>query len=104
TDADYPIGVRISGHENLEEICAAATRLVDHGVAYLNVSGGTYSGLDNGAKMAYVASAYTEPGPNVAAARAIRAAIGSRVPVIVAGRIVDLEHGERIIAEGSADI
>ena len=104
TFPEFPIGVRISGHENLEETCEAARRLADRGVAYLNVSGGTYSGLDQGAKMAYVASAYTEPGPNVAAAGAIRAAIAGRVPVIVAGRIVDLHHAERIVAGGSADM
>jgi NADPH-dependent 2,4-dienoyl-CoA reductase/sulfur reductase-like enzyme len=96
--------VRVSGHENLEEMCEVARLLADRGVAYLNVSGGTYSGLDQGAKMAYVASAYTEPGPNVAAARAMRAAVEGRIPVIVAGRIVDLRHAERIVAEGSADM
>ena len=104
THAEYPVGVRVSGHENLDEMCEVARRLADRGVAYLNVSGGTYSGLDQGAKMAYVASAYTEPGPNVAAARAMRAAVAGRIPVIVAGRIVDLQHAERIVAEGSADI
>jgi 2,4-dienoyl-CoA reductase-like NADH-dependent reductase (Old Yellow Enzyme family)/thioredoxin reductase len=104
THADYPIGVRVSGHENLDEMCEVARRLADRGVAYLNVSGGTYSGLDQGAKMAYVASAYTEPGPNVAAAAAIRAAVAGRIPVIVAGRIVDLRHAEHIVEEGSADM
>src|SRR5688500_13777587 len=104
TYAEFPVGVRVSGHENLDEMCEVARLLADRGVAYLNVSGGTYSGLDQGAKMAYVASAYTEPGPNVAAARAMRAAVAGRIPVIVAGRIVDLRHAERIIAEGSADI
>ena len=104
THDDYPVGVRVSGHENLDEMCEAARRLADHSIAYLNVSGGTYSGLDQGAKMAYVASAYTEPGPNVDAARAMRAAVAGRIPVIVAGRIVDIDHAERIVAEGSADM
>jgi 2,4-dienoyl-CoA reductase-like NADH-dependent reductase (Old Yellow Enzyme family)/thioredoxin reductase len=104
THADYPVGVRVSGHENLDEMCEVARKLAGHGIAYLNVSGGTYSGLDQGARMAYVASAYTEPGPNVAAARAFRAAVDGRVPVIVAGRIVNLNHAEQIVAEGSADM
>ena len=104
THHDFPVGVRVSGHENLDEMCEVARRLSHRGVAYLNVSGGTYSGLDQGAKMAYVASAYTEPGPNVGAARAMRAAVEGRIPVIVAGRIVDLDHAERIVADGSADM
>jgi 2,4-dienoyl-CoA reductase-like NADH-dependent reductase (Old Yellow Enzyme family)/thioredoxin reductase len=104
THAGFPVGVRVSGHENLDEMCEVARRLADRGIAYLNVSGGTYSGLDQGARMAYVASAYTEPGPNVAAARAMRAAVAGRLPVIVAGRIIDLDHAERIVSDGSADM
>src|SRR5947208_1028358 len=78
-------------------------RLEQRGVAYVNVSGCNYTGLRHAVHVAYVASSYVAPGPNVDSARAIRAAVES-TPVIVAGRIYDLALAERIIAEGSADM
>jgi 2,4-dienoyl-CoA reductase-like NADH-dependent reductase (Old Yellow Enzyme family)/thioredoxin reductase len=107
--AGFPVGVRLPGKEFFEggldvgEVAEMARRLEQRGVAYVNVSGGNYTGLRHTVHVAYVASSYVAPGPNVDAARAIRAAVES-TPVIVAGRINDLALAERIIAEGSADM
>jgi 2,4-dienoyl-CoA reductase-like NADH-dependent reductase (Old Yellow Enzyme family)/thioredoxin reductase len=104
-----PIGVRLPGEESVDggltstEMQDVARRLVAAGAAYLNVSGGTYTGLRRGVGLAYVAPAYVEPGPNVAAASAIHAAAGG-VPVIVAGRFTDLELAEQVLADGHADL
>jgi NADPH-dependent 2,4-dienoyl-CoA reductase/sulfur reductase-like enzyme len=49
----------------------------------------------------YVAPALVPPGPNLAAAAAIRAAV--KVPVAVTGRIADLDFAEKILADGGAD-
>ena len=105
---EIPVGVRIPGSEATEggltneDMRAVAARLGAGGAAYLSVSNGTYSGLKRGLGLAYVASRYTAPGPSVADAAAIRAAID--VPVIVAGRIVDLSDAARIVEDGSADL
>ncbi|HLY82902.1 MAG TPA: FAD-dependent oxidoreductase [Acidimicrobiales bacterium] len=105
----FPIGVRIPGREfgagglTVEEMCAIAQRAERWGVAYLNVSGGNYTGLNHGIGLAYVAPSYVPQGPNVEYAAAIRRATNG-VPVIVAGRIVDLDYAESIIADGSVDM
>ncbi len=106
---DIPIGVRLPGTESVEgglttaDMQAVARRLAAAGVAYLNVSGGNYTGLRRGVGLAYVAPAYTGQGPNVAAASALRAAAGG-VPVIVAGRFTDLALAEQVLGEGHADM
>ena len=106
--ADFPVGLRITapdgvaGGLTLDEIVEACRRAVAEGLAYVSVSGGTYAGLRHGANLPYVAPAYVPQGPNVPTAAAIRRAID--VPVMVAGRITDLEFAERIVANGEADI
>jgi NADPH-dependent 2,4-dienoyl-CoA reductase/sulfur reductase-like enzyme len=55
-----------------------------------------------GANLAYVAPAFVPQGPNVPTARAVKAAVG--IPVIVAGRIVDFDLAEDIVAAGDADM
>ena len=104
-----PIGVRLPGIEFVEggldvsDVCSIAQSLEQWGVAYVNVSSGNYTGLAHGAQLAYVASSYTPQGPNVPFAAAIRAAL-DRVPVIVAGRITDLQFAEQILVDGAADM
>jgi 2,4-dienoyl-CoA reductase-like NADH-dependent reductase (Old Yellow Enzyme family) len=103
-----PIGVRINGPDpvpgglTLEDLVEACRRIAAEGVAYISISGGTYSGLRRGAHLPYVAPALIPPGPNVAAAAAVRAAVS--VPVAVTGRIADLELAEKIVADGKADV
>jgi NADPH-dependent 2,4-dienoyl-CoA reductase/sulfur reductase-like enzyme len=79
-----------------------ARRLVDLGMIYINVSGGTYGGLRQGLKLPYVSPSYMPEGHNVDDAAGIRSAVD--VPVIVAGRLIDMEMGEQIVAGGRADI
>lgn len=107
-DGAVPVGVRIPGREaapgglSIADMVAVGRRLATSGVAYLNVSSGSYTGLRQGLDLAYVAPATVAPGPNVADAGAIRAAAG--VPVIVAGRIVDPAQAEAILRDGHADM
>ena len=103
-----PIGVRLPGSEaaegglTTEDMCEVAARLEAAGVAYLNVSNGTYTGLRRGLGVAYVAPASVPAGPAVPDAAAIRAVV--KIPVVVAGRITDPALAEQIIEDGSADI
>jgi 2,4-dienoyl-CoA reductase-like NADH-dependent reductase (Old Yellow Enzyme family)/thioredoxin reductase len=107
--AGVPVGVRLPGEESADDgltsddMQEVARRLAASGAAFLNVSGGTYSGLRRGAGIAYVAPGYVEQGPNVAAASRIRAAAGG-VPVVVAGRITDLSFAEQVLVNGHADM
>jgi 2,4-dienoyl-CoA reductase-like NADH-dependent reductase (Old Yellow Enzyme family)/thioredoxin reductase len=105
---DFPIGIRVgvdgAGRDRgltvdeLAEVC----RLLGPHVAYVSVSGGNYAGFGDGMELAYVSPWYTEPGFNVAAAAAVKAAVD--VPVIVTGRIADAAHAESILADGAADL
>lgn len=103
-----PVGVRMPGAESApgglerSDLQVVARRLADAGVAYLNVSNGTYTGLRRGLGMAYVAPAAVPPGPAVSDAAAIRAT--SAIPVGVAGRIVDPAAAAAIVAAGEADL
>jgi len=103
-----PIGVRLPGSEaasgglTTADMCEVAARLEAAGVAYINVSNGTYTGLRHGLGLAYVAPASVPPGPAVADAAAIRARVD--IPVAVAGRITDPAVAEQIVGDGSADI
>ncbi|HVX22332.1 MAG TPA: FAD-dependent oxidoreductase [Acidimicrobiales bacterium] len=106
--ADFPIGVRLGvdgdGHHRGITIgeLAEIGRLVSDQVAYLSVSGGSYSGLGEGYETAYVSPWYKEPGFNVPASAALKAVVD--VPVIVTGRIVDASLAEGILADGAADM
>ena len=104
----FPIGVRIPGSEAADGglttagMCRVAARLEAAGVAYLNVSNGTYTGLRRGLGVAYVAPASVPAGPAVPDAAAIRGAV--HIPVAVAGRVVDPAVAEQIVQDGSADV
>src|SRR3954454_5677737 len=105
---DFPIGIRINGSDRVDggltnaDMQEIARRLVALGMIYINVSGGTYGGLRQGLKLPYVSPSYVPEGHNVDDAGGIRAAVD--VPVIVAGRVIDMEMAERIVAEGKADV
>ena len=105
---DFPIGVRIGvdgdGIERgitFEELAEIGRVLSPH-VAYISVSGGSYSGFGDGLEVAYVSPWYREPGFNVPAAAILKAA--THVPVIVTGRIADPSIAEGILADGAADM
>ncbi|GAO53563.1 FAD-dependent oxidoreductase [Novosphingobium sp. MD-1] len=102
-----PIGIRLTGPEpagglDIVDLAAISARLEQAGAAYVSISGGSYSGLWRGAGNAYVPSALTPWGANVATAHAIRKAVS--VPVMVSGAIATLEQAEEVLASGSADI
>jgi 2,4-dienoyl-CoA reductase-like NADH-dependent reductase (Old Yellow Enzyme family)/thioredoxin reductase len=105
---DFPIGIRVGldgdgTHQGLtiEELAQLGALLSPH-VAYISVSGGSYSGLGDGFETAYVSPWYKEPGFNVPMAAALKKAVG--VPVFVTGRIADPSIAEGILADGAADM
>jgi 2,4-dienoyl-CoA reductase-like NADH-dependent reductase (Old Yellow Enzyme family)/thioredoxin reductase len=105
---DHPIGIRINGSDRVEggltndDMQEIAQRLVALGMIYINVSGGTYGGIRKGLKLPYVSPSYVPEGHNVDDAAGIKKAVD--VPVIVAGRLIDMEMAEQIVADGRADI
>jgi len=106
---DFPIGIRL-GYEGTgtgrgltyDELARVSALLAPH-VAYISISGGSYSGFADGFDGAYVSPWYREPAFNADSARAIRAA-APEVPLLVTGRITDPATAEALIAEGSADL
>ena len=106
--AEFPIGIRVGLDGDgtrqgltIEELAQIGKLLSPH-VAYISVSGGTYSGLGDGFEMAYVSPWYGKPGFNVPSAAAIKKQV--TVPVFVTGRIAEPALAESILAEGSADM
>lgn len=102
-----PVGLRLTGPEpegglTIPDIVEVARRAEAEGMAYISMSGGTYSGLFNGAHLPYVAPAFIAPGPNVPVSAAVKQAV--KVPVMVTGRIADMDFAEKIVADGKADI
>lgn len=105
-DDAIPVGVRLTGVEpegglTMADLQAIARRIEAEGGAYVSISGGSYSGMWKGAGLAYVASAFTPPGPNVPVSAAVREAVG--IPVMVSGGIITLDQAEEVIASGQAD-
>ena len=105
---DFPLGIRVGiegdGFKRgltIEELVETSRLLAPH-VEYISVSGGSYSGFGDGVELAYVSPWYREPGFNVPAATAVKAAVD--VPVIVTGRVADASLAENILAEGGADM
>lgn len=106
-DGAVPVGVRLCGPEpegglSLDDLVEISRRLEAAGAGYISISGGSYSGLWRGAGQAYVASAFVDPGPNVAVSAAIKAA--TTLPVMVSGSIVSMAQAEEIVASGAADV
>ena len=103
-----PIGLRVNGPDgapgglSLADVVETAKRAEAAGLAYVSVSGGTYSGLLEGAHLPYVAPAFIAAGPNVPASKAVKQAV--KIPVLVTGRIADIDFAERVVASGEADL
>jgi 2,4-dienoyl-CoA reductase-like NADH-dependent reductase (Old Yellow Enzyme family) len=105
---DFPIGIRVGVDGDgaargltIEELAEIGALLAPH-VAWISVSGGSYSGLGDGVEGAYVSPWYREPGFNVPASALMKRKVD--VPVFVTGRIVDPSIAESILAEGAADM
>jgi 2,4-dienoyl-CoA reductase-like NADH-dependent reductase (Old Yellow Enzyme family)/thioredoxin reductase len=104
---DYPIGLRINGDELVEgglvvDDIADIARRLENRLVYVSVSSGNSTGLKHGLKVAYASSRYTSPGHNLAMAARIKQAV--RIPVIVAGRMLDPVAADLHIAEGRCDL
>ncbi len=101
---DFPVTLSISGYERspggraLDDTQRLAPELVAAGVSCFRVSGGISDSL---VTMMVGRSEYGDA-HNVAQAEAIRNVVD--VPVMLVGRIHDPEVGERILAEGKADL
>ncbi len=102
---EYPVIVRLSVEEfvepgiTLESAAEAARMFVEHGADALSVSVGTTE-----TNCYTIPPSCIAPGWNAERAAAIGQAVGHRVPVIVAGRINNVETAERILENGQADI
>ncbi len=101
---DFPVTLSISGYErspggrSLDDTQRLAPELVAAGVSCFRVSGGISDSL---VTMMVGRSEYGDA-HNAAQAEAIRNVVD--VPVMLVGRIHDPEVGERILAEGKADL
>lgn len=117
---DFPIGLRLNGQEwgaagsqTIEEAVAAARIFENEGVNYISVSGYGFGPLP----FRYLPDYWPYPEPEehmkkylgdfndlgllIPAAAAIKKAVG--IPVVAVGRL-DEKKGERILAEGKADL
>lgn len=106
-DDGIGVGIRLTGEEpegglTLDDLVVISREVEAAGAAYVNISGGSYSGLWRGARQAYVASALMPAGPNVPISARIKRAVG--IPVMVGGSIATVEQADRIIANGDADV
>jgi NADPH2 dehydrogenase len=94
----FPVFVRLGAHDEtpggleLEDACATAAALDEHGAAMIDVSGGLQGSRGIG----------KPPGYFVPYAAAIKAKV--RVPVLVTGGISEPLHADRLIREGHADL
>ncbi len=101
---DFPVTLSISGYERtpggraLDDTQRLAPELVAAGVDCFRVSGGISDSL---VTMMVGRSEYGDA-HNIAQAAAIKSVVD--VPVMLVGRIHDPEVGERILAEGKADL
>lgn len=101
---NFPIIYRIASEEflpgglTLADALAFAKILVEHGVDALNVSGGTYASDRSSSGSDDILGVYVE------SAAAIKKAIHSVIPVIVANRIKTPEFAEEVLASGKADL
>lgn len=106
--AGFLVGVRLTtpdsagGGLTLDDVVAVSRRLEAEGAGYVSLSGGSYAGLRGGANLPYVAPAFVAQGPNLATSAAVKSAV--RMPVIVAGRMVDFDLAEAAVASGQTDM
>ena len=100
---DFPIGVRYSGEEwvegarTLEESVRVACLLEQHGVAFLDISAGTFE-----APASVMDPMYYPQGWNTYAAQEIKKHVS--VPVITSHTLRDPAYCEKILATGKADL
>lgn len=105
---DFPIGLRL-GFEGYGEgqgltpnlATETAIQLAPE-LAYLSISGGSYSGLSDGFTGGYVSPWYREPAYNADVAAKVRSRV--QIPVLLTGRIADAALADSLIAEESADL
>jgi 2,4-dienoyl-CoA reductase-like NADH-dependent reductase (Old Yellow Enzyme family)/thioredoxin reductase len=101
----FPIIYRMSSEEfvngglTVEDTMAFSVMLSDNGIDAIHVSGGVYE-----SSAMIIQPAAVSQGLYVENASAIKGAIGSRVPVLVVGRIKDPHMAEDILAQGKADM
>ncbi|MDB9823325.1 FAD-dependent oxidoreductase [Deltaproteobacteria bacterium] len=103
---DLLIEYRISGSElvpggfEIEE-CIEFVKMIEDRIDLIHVSAGNVGAGRTRAIMH--PSGFLPPAPNVYLAKAVKAA-GVKIPVVTVGAIYDPEVGEKILAEGSADV
>jgi 2,4-dienoyl-CoA reductase-like NADH-dependent reductase (Old Yellow Enzyme family)/thioredoxin reductase len=101
---DFPLIYRISSDEFLpdgliiEDTAAFSKVLVEHGIDAVNVSGSTYASNRTSSGSDDILGVYVEN------AAAIKQAVNSAVPVMVANRIKTPQFADDIIANGKADM
>jgi len=101
----FPIIYRMSSEEfvegglTIEDTMAFSVILSDNGIDAIHVSGGVYK-----SSAMIIQPAAVPQGLYVEHASAIKQAIGSRVPVLVVGRIKDPKMAEDILAHAKADM
>jgi 2,4-dienoyl-CoA reductase-like NADH-dependent reductase (Old Yellow Enzyme family)/thioredoxin reductase len=102
--ADYPIGYRISAQDyvddglEIHDSVKFAVMLADAGIDLIDVAGGTYESMPM-----IFQWADAPKGGFIPEARAIRQAVGSRVPVSVAQRLKDPAFANQVMAEEGFD-
>ena len=101
--ADFPIIYRLSARErvpgglDIEDTLSIAPYLVEAGADALHISTGVYE------SMPYIIPPFSLPeGLNVSDAWELKTVV--KVPVIVAGRIVDPAFAEQVVAAGRSDM
>lgn len=105
--ADFPVGLRIVGDEFTErglsatDVAAIVSALQDR-LIYVNVSGGTTTGLLDGLSLPYATPWLVPPGYNAPAAATIRKAVS--IPVMLTGKVLDPAQAERLLTDGDADM
>lgn len=101
---DYPVGYRFLADEwlpdglQLNESKQFAKRLVDAGIAYISVMGGTYESFS----LPEIADKSKQQGYMLDLAAAVKSTVD--VPVISAGRFATAAFADRAIAEGKTDL
>lgn len=104
---DYPIIIRMNGQEpeggnNPEQIRKIAQRFEQAGVDAIHVSAGFAAVIKERDIRPSVPSMYLPDGCNVDLAENVKK--GVPIPVIAVGKIRDVQHAEKILQEGKADL